>query len=162
MGFTLTQGVAAVTVYWQTMLENQNAYTYFSLMRPAKLLGLSHAHLFGYTVLFGLTGLMVCCTRLSAYIKGVLTCGMVLSAFADVGSWWLMKYFGPAFEVVTYGAGALFAGCFGISLLFILKTIFGSWRKQPRNSDGLRLFSVEWLWGGPCGDWILMPHNLTV
>jgi hypothetical protein len=123
VGFSLTQAIAGITVYWQTMLANANAHEYFQMMRPAKLLGLSHAHLFGYTVLFGLTGLMVSGASLKPYTRGVLVAGMVLSAITDVGSWWLLKYFGPAFEIVTVGSGLIIGLCFFLSLFFIFKTM---------------------------------------
>lgn len=124
VGFCLVQLVAMITVYTQTMVEHQNASEYFHLIRVVKLLGLSHAHLFGYTAMFGIVGLMVCGTGLREYVKGVLGCGMMLSAMTDVVSWWLVKYFGSAFEIVTYGSGALFGGCFLVSIFFILKSLF--------------------------------------
>ena len=123
VGFCLVQLVASITVYTQTMVEHPDAVEYFHLMRGVKLLGLSHAHLFGYTAMFGIVGLMVCGAELGAYSRGVLVCGMMLSAMTDVMSWWMIKYFGAAFELVTYGSGILFGGCFLLSLIFILKSL---------------------------------------
>jgi len=97
-------------------------------MAPARLMGLSHVHLFGMTFLFLVTGLAVAATLWPRWLRAVLMVGGPLSVLTTVGAWWAVKYGGPAWSSLALLGGVLMTLAFGLS---ILAALYDLWLRAP-------------------------------
>ena len=66
----------------------------------------SHVHLFGISIFFLLTGAIFALSRITAWLRVTIVVLPYLAIIADIGSWWLTKFF-PIFGVVVVIGGAL-------------------------------------------------------
>lgn len=117
--------IALTDAMVQSRVIAKSAYEYFHFTKYSRLLGLSHSHIFGHTVMYTLVAIPFAFTRWSEFIKALLITGAMISAFFDVGSWWLIKYFGEEFEIISMVSGMTFSGCF---LIMAGKTLQELWK----------------------------------
>ena len=75
----------------------------------------SHVHLFGISIFFLLTGAIFALSRITAWLRVTIVVLPYLAIIADIGSWWLTKFF-PIFGVVVVIGGALMATSFGLQV----------------------------------------------
>ncbi len=87
----------------------------------------SHVHLFGISIFFLLTGAIFALSRIAAWVRVTIVVLPYVSIVADIGSWWLTKFF-PVFGVVVVAGGALMA----VSLAFqIFVSLWEMWLPAP-------------------------------
>jgi hypothetical protein len=88
-----------------------------------QLARVSHVHLFGMSIIFLLTGGIFAFSAVSAKLRLLIIAVPYVSIWADVGSWWIMKY-QPDFAYAVLIGGALM----GVSLAAqILISIWEMW-----------------------------------
>ncbi len=104
--FLLVQAVGGTDAYIQTQVANESTLEYFQYLSWARLLGMSHSHLFGFAVVFGVIGFIVSMTSASERIKCVLIATALWSGIFDVVSWWGIKGFSPRFHYLSFVCGA--------------------------------------------------------
>lgn len=84
-----------------------------------QLARVSHVHLFGISVFFLLTGAIFALSSTPAWFRATVVVLPYLAIIADIGSWWLTKFF-PVFGVVVVMGGALMAISMGLQVLISL------------------------------------------
>lgn len=91
----------------------------------------SHVHLFGISIFFLLTGAIFALSRITAWLRVTIVVLPYLAIIADIGSWWLTKFF-PIFGVVVVIGGALMATSFGLQVGI---SLWEMWLPAPWASD---------------------------
>lgn len=91
----------------------------------------SHVHLFGISIFFLLTGAIFALSRLGAWLRVTIVVLPYLSIIADIGSWWLTKFF-PFFGVVVVISGALMGLALGLQIVI---SLWEMWLPAPWASD---------------------------
>ncbi len=126
----VVQAVAVLDVYQQTTSVHPDTWEYFQYVSWVRLLGMSHVHLFGYTVMYGLLGFLLTLTRASERLKSVLISGMLWAGLFDVVSWWGLKALTAKFDWLTMSTGAISGTCSLIAGLFVIREVFskGAWK----------------------------------
>jgi len=99
----------------------------------------SHVHLFGISIFFLLTGAIFALSRITAWLRVTIVVLPYLAIIADIGSWWLTKFF-PIFGVVVVIGGALMATSFGLQVGI---SLWEMWLPAPWASDRRRRRSAE-------------------
>lgn len=94
----------------------------------------SHVHLFGISIFFLLTGAIFALSRITAWLRVTIVVLPYLAIIADIGSWWLTKFF-PIFGVVVVIGGALMATSFGLQVGI---SLWEMWLPAPWASDRRR------------------------
>jgi hypothetical protein len=117
--------IALTDAMIQSKVIAKNAHEYFHYMKYSRLLGLSHAHLFGHAVMYTLVATPFAFTNWKEFTKALLITLAMIMAMADVGSWWLIKYFGEEFEIISMVSGMTFTSCF---LVMAGKTLKDLWK----------------------------------
>jgi len=120
--------IALTDAMIQSKVIAKNVHEYFHFMKYSRLLGLSHSHIFGHTVMYTLVAIPFAFTSWKEFTKALLISLAMIMAVQDVGSWWLIKYFGEEFEIISMVSGMTFTSCF---LLMAGKTLKDLW---PRKS----------------------------
>ncbi|MFZ5471558.1 MAG: hypothetical protein ACOZIN_19200 [Myxococcota bacterium] len=122
--FAAAHLVAAVTVYLDTRVVYSSTEEYFRYLKPARLSALSHAHLMGIATMEGLTGLAYGLSRrTSAFSSAIVTLALV-GVIGDIGSWWLTKYAGAGFELLSIATGVFFSLGFAVMALALLRDMW--------------------------------------
>lgn len=117
-----TRILAVITVYLDTRVVYESTEEYFRFLKPARLAALSHAHLMGIGTMDGITALLFAFSRRSSgFATGVVTAAF-LGVVGDIGSWWLIKYVGAGFELLSFFTGTLLC-----SLSFLIMTLCILW-----------------------------------
>jgi hypothetical protein len=91
----------------------------------------SHVHLFGISIFFLLTGAIFALSRITTRLRVTIVVLPYLAIIADIGSWWLTKFF-PIFGVVVVIGGALMALSFGLQVGI---SLWEMWLPAPWASD---------------------------
>lgn len=91
----------------------------------------SHVHLFGISIFFLLTGAIFALSRITTRLRVTIVVLPYLAIIADIGSWWLTKFF-PIFGVVVVIGGALMATSFGLQVGI---SLWEMWLPAPWASD---------------------------
>lgn len=125
--FALTHAIAFVTVYLQTNVINRSTFEYFSYMKPARLTALSHAHIMGIGLMDGTIALLFALSRPSSSFSCAVVAAAFFGVFGDIGSWWLIKYYGDAFELFSIVSGTL---CTLADLTMGIGICWTLWRKD--------------------------------
>ena len=107
--YGLVHVLGAVAVIMQTRELFASSEEYFAYLTPARLASLSHAHLFGIATLQVFGALLYTLSRADGPVPRAVTALAFVGIGADIGSWWLTKYRGGAWEVVSIAAGSAFA-----------------------------------------------------
>lgn len=79
----------------------------------------SHVHLFGMSIFFLLTGAIFALSRIATWVRVTIVVLPYLSILADIGSWWLTKFF-PAFGIVVVISGAAMGVALGLQIAISL------------------------------------------
>lgn len=105
----LVQALALTDVYRQTQVANSSMWSYFDHMSWEKLLGTSHAHIFGFGVMYGFIGFLFALTATKEKVKCLLIAAILWGGIFDVMSWWGVKVVGGSFEFVSITTGVITA-----------------------------------------------------
>ncbi|MEQ9537433.1 MAG: hypothetical protein RIU46_11890 [Deltaproteobacteria bacterium] len=111
VSLTLVAGVfvqlmAAGSVWSQTKVANASAYEYFQYLSTARLFGISHAHLFGFAVIYGFNALLLSLSGAAERTKCLLVATICWSGMFDVLSWWGIREVSENFEIVSIVSGS--------------------------------------------------------
>ncbi|MFZ5477617.1 MAG: hypothetical protein ACOZNI_12645 [Myxococcota bacterium] len=122
--FLATHVVAAASVWLDTRVVYASTEEYFFYLKPARLTGLSHAHLMGISTMQGVAaGLYAPSRRDGPVTRGVVTLAFV-AIVADIASWWLVKYAGPGFEALSMVAGFACSAAFAWMAGAVLRDVW--------------------------------------
>lgn len=92
-----------------------------------QLARVSHVHLFGISFIFMLTGAIFAFSQIATWFRVTMIVVPYLSIVADIGSWWLTKFF-PVFGVIVVLSGAVM----GIAIACqILIPLWEMWLPAP-------------------------------
>lgn len=119
----LIQGLAATDMYIQTRVVQPSAYDYFQYMSWARLLGTSHAHLFGFMVLYGSLALLFGLSSAPEKVKHLLIPIVLWAGVFDVLSWYGMKGLSGRFEWLAMVTGSSNGLASMAIVFFILKDL---------------------------------------
>lgn len=122
--YAITHGIAALTVYLNTRVIYTSAQEYFFYIKPARLTGLSHAHLMGIATMDGLVAFLYALTRPSTGFTAAIVTATFAGIFLDIASWWAIKYLGGGYEPLSMISGILFSGGF---LMMSFAILHGMW-----------------------------------
>jgi hypothetical protein len=128
IGLGLAQGTGGADAYYQTQVVNESALAYFQYLSFERLIGISHAHLFGFAVSFGAQAFLLSFTRLDERLKAYAISFGLWAGIADVGSWWAVRSFDPRLHTLSFVTGT--AGG-----LFVLLVTFAVVRSALRKSS---------------------------
>jgi hypothetical protein len=113
---------------WEHIHEYCEVETAGSGMSLPKLAQTTHVHLFGFAILYGLTGLIVSFTSYPGWVRAILAPLPLLAQIVDIGCWWLARS-DPGFASVILVTGSVVAvSLFGQIVLSQLN-MFGKFGK---------------------------------
>jgi hypothetical protein len=115
----LVQGLGAADAYMQTRVVQPSAYDYFQYMSWARILGMSHAHLFGFMVLYGALALLFAISSAPEKVKHLLIPVVLWAGVFDVLSWYGMKGLSGRFEWLAMVTGAS-NGLSSVAIVFFI------------------------------------------
>src|SRR5262249_30561489 len=107
-----------------------------SAMSREKLAQTTHVHLLGFSMLYGLTGLILALTSLPGWIRLPLAPLALVAQVIDISLWWLARLDSPQVAGVPLGAklaefipitGAVVGAAVGLQILLSLFGLFGWW-----------------------------------
>lgn len=119
----LVQAVAVIGVWYHTRVVHASAREYFEYLSVARLIGMSHAHLFGYAILYGLMGGVASLTHASERTKTLLVAMLLWSGVFDVASWWGIKLVSADFEWLSVATAVASAGASFVVLGLLAKSL---------------------------------------
>jgi len=119
----LVQGLAAADMYLQTRVVQPSAYDYFQYLSWARMLGMSHAHLFGFMVLYGTLALLFGLSSAPEKVKHLLIPIVLWAGVFDVLSWYGMKGLSGRFEWLAMVTGSSNGLASMAIVVFILKDL---------------------------------------
>lgn len=108
---------------------------YFESMSLEKLVGFTHAHLFGFTTSFLIVGVPFTLNFAHVRLYQLLLPIGLTASFIDVASWWGIKYLSPNFEWASIFCAVLFSLSYLIMLIGLLRvSLFPDirWRSDRR------------------------------
>jgi hypothetical protein len=120
-GICLASLAGTATVFYQTKIANPTVEEYFSFISIARLLTITHVHIFGYStmgfILWTLGRRQGAATNpLFGTLLGLTVCAGIL----DILSWWGVIYVSPVFRFLTFAMGGAFVGGIMLSGLMVL------------------------------------------
>ena len=127
--FSLVHALGLWDAFLQTHEVFESAEEYFGYMKLAKLISLSHPHLFGFALMYLVVGSLFILISWSEPVKTFILAIPILSAAFDVLSWWMIKMVSSDFELLTIFTGITFSAGFGLMTLLILYEMW--FLKQP-------------------------------
>lgn len=96
-----------------------------------ELARVSHIHLFGISLIFMFTGAIFALSETPVWLRVALVVFPYLTIILDIGSWWLTKYFAPAFAYVVIIGGA------GMGLALAAQIFVSLWEMWIDSVTGL-------------------------
>ena len=112
-----------VDIIYQTTIINESTKEYFENFGVARMVGFTHAHLFGLTTSFLIIGIPFSMQfGHSRFYQWMLPIGLS-SAVTDIVSWWGIKYFGESFELISMIMGILFSVSYLFMLIALLRVL---------------------------------------
>lgn len=118
--FGLVHVFGMTTVYIMSRVVNPSAEEYFFYMKIGKLAGMTHAHLFGTTVMHLAVAAAFLLTTVREPFKTVVITATILGSPIDIASWWLIKYVSSLFEALAVaGEGASEIGYLTMTLIIL-------------------------------------------
>jgi len=112
LGLLFVQAFGAIDAYAQTHVARDSTVEYFQSLSRTRLLGMSHAHMFGYTLCYGFFGFVYLGTGASERRKCFAISTLLWCGLFDVASWWGIRELSGRFEwlsAVTGGSSASLA-----------------------------------------------------
>jgi|GEM_PF-6151382 len=100
--FGLVHLFGMTTAYILSQVVNASTAEYFFYMKIGKLTGMTHAHLFGMTVMHLVVAMAFLLTTVREPLKVVLITATIAGSPVDIASWWLIKYVSPLFEALAF------------------------------------------------------------
>ncbi|MGO8865152.1 MAG: hypothetical protein ACLQME_01500 [Alphaproteobacteria bacterium] len=97
-----------------------------------ELARVSHIHLFGISLIFMFTGAIFALSETPVWLRVALVVFPYLTIIVDIGSWWLTKYFEPAFAYTVIIGGA------GMGLALAAQIFISLWEMWIDTITGLR------------------------
>jgi mono/diheme cytochrome c family protein len=89
-------------------------------MPLARLAQTTHVHLLGFSMLFGLTGLLFAFTSYPRWIRVIFGPFTLAAQLVDIGCWWLSRY-DPVFTYVMLATGSM------VAIGLFIHIVFGLW-----------------------------------
>jgi hypothetical protein len=123
-GYALVVIIAFLDIYVQTNVVQKNVSEYFFYRSAARLLGMSHAHLFGFTTLFTMGGIFFSFVQIKEWKKTFIVLSGIIAGIFDVGSWWGIKYISPHFEFFSQMAGMFFVFSLGTMGIILFRELY--------------------------------------
>jgi hypothetical protein len=108
--------------------EDIQAYAkkeFASGMSLTRLAQTTHVHLLGFSMLFGLTGIIFSFTSYPGFVRGLFGPWALVAQVLDIGCWWLSRY-DPLFAYIMLATGGMVALGLCIHILFGLWDLFGA------------------------------------
>lgn len=105
LSLVLALAGGAASAYVRVTALGGTAAEYFHQMSVPRLLGLSHVHVFGYTLAYGTLAGIACASSLPDGWKSSLVAALLWAGPFDVLSWWGLRQVSPRFELLTTVAG---------------------------------------------------------
>lgn len=93
-------------------------------MSLGKLAQTTHVHLLGFSMLYGLTGLLFALTSYPLWLRVILSPWVLVFQLADIGCWWLARHDPIYADAIRYTGMAVGAGLF-CQIMFTLFDLFG-------------------------------------
>jgi hypothetical protein len=93
-------------------------------MSLTKLAQTTHVHLLGFSMLYGLTGLIFAFTSYPALLRAVLAPLPLIAQVVDISFWWLART-DPLFAHLIPVSGAVVAAGLGVHIVATLLNLFG-------------------------------------
>jgi hypothetical protein len=126
IAYGLTHIFAALTVYFDTRVVYATSKEYFFYIKPGRLTALTHAHLMAIGTMNGITAFLYAMnlnSKTYAFSSAVVTMTFV-GIFGDITSWWLTKYWGENFEILSMVTGIFFSLGFTIMALSVFRSLW--------------------------------------
>lgn len=125
--YAVTHALGALAVYLQTRVVYGSATEYFQYLQPARLASMSHAHLMGIATMQGAVAILYGLSRRDGVVPRLAVSLAFAGVFGDIGSWWLIKYVSPGWDVVATFAGSSCA----LSYAWMATAVLGDlWRSR--------------------------------
>jgi hypothetical protein len=89
----------------------------------------THAHLFGFSMLYALTGIILAFTKYPTIVKVIFCPLALLGQTTDICCWWLARTeppFGPTFAAVILGTGGIAAMSLAVQIFLSLFDMYGT------------------------------------
>jgi len=101
-----------------------------------QLARVSHVHLFGVSFIFMLTGAIFTFSQIAAWFRVTMIVLPYMAMVADIGSWWLTKFF-PVFGIVVVLSGAVMAISIACQILIPLWEMWlpAPWARNARRAS---------------------------
>jgi hypothetical protein len=109
---------------WEQIHDYCEVETAGGGMSLKKLAQSTHVHLFGFALLYGLTGLILALTSYPTWVKAFLGPLPLLAQLAEVGCWWLARV-DPFYAQMIVVTGGLVALGLGMQIGLSLFNLFG-------------------------------------
>src|SRR5258708_11904546 len=93
-------------------------------MSLTKLAQTTHVHLLGFSMLYGLTGLLLALTSYPGWLPGLLGPWVLIAQFIDIGCWWLARMDPVYAEAIRFTGAAVALGLFA-QIVLTLFNLFG-------------------------------------
>ena len=88
----------------------------------------THAHLLSFSMLFGLTGLILAFTSYHGLFRGLLGPVVLVAQLADISCWWLARldYYGPLFAQSILATGGVVGLGLALQIVLSLFNMYGT------------------------------------
>lgn len=121
--FLVVQAVGLADVWVQTRVAHASPSEYFQYLTDARLLGTSHAHVFGYAVLYGFVGFVVSMTSLDEAKRCLVVSAALWGGMFDVASWWGMKHVSERFEWLAVATALVTSGASLVAFVLAARAV---------------------------------------
>jgi hypothetical protein len=120
-------GLPALTSYEDvTQLTQPDTGT--SLLQLARV---SHVHLFGISIIFLLTGAIFSLSETPVWFRVTMLVTPYVAILADIGSWWITKYYSPVFAYIVVIGGAFMGLALACQILVSLWDMWSGFFISP-------------------------------
>lgn len=120
----LVQAVGGLSAYHQTQVVHGSTLEYFQYLSWTKLLGMSHSHIFGFFVVYGVLSFLLSLSDASERTKVCLASLALWAGLFDVASWWGIKVFSPSFHWISIATGTASGLVSLLALYFVGKSLW--------------------------------------
>jgi hypothetical protein len=125
VGLLVVQAFGAADAYVQTHSVHESTLEYFQSLSRTRLCGMSHAHIFGYTLCYGFFAWVFLGTSVAERTRCLVVAALLWSGLFDVLSWWGIKEFSGRFEWLSATTGAMTASLSLYIAVTVLREMYG-------------------------------------